>query len=170
MSSNVEFDEDMVRTAIEEQDNNGGSRRGSRTISKVSHHEARRALLSATMKRKELAISKSNSTSSADVAERLGEKANRAVALKNANASKKKNKFDQEILQTCCSESSRSHDSSKVRRSDHPAIAGRKSIGAPSKLSGADLLTSFRQFNATRSESIKGMSSLRHALSYVAQP
>lgn len=129
---------------------NGGSLRGSRTISKVSHQEARRALLNATMKKKTAKTSIGQ-----EVAERLGLKANRAVALKNASKPKHVEATDYGIAPSS-SESTRSHDSGKSRRSAHPAIAGRKSSVA--KFSGADLLTSFRQFNAARKESENGKS------------
>jgi hypothetical protein len=163
--------------------------RETRTVPKPIDQEARRALLSATMKRKETTTSSSapittsadfptaptTPSNASDVAERVGEKANRAVAMKKATKMKNhiihdfQNNTDHQrgsdsVIHSCI-ESTRSYDSGKTRRSEHPAIAGRKgtsSIGAPSKLSSADLLTSFRQFNATRIGSEKGKCRIEH--------
>ncbi|KAL3922202.1 MAG: hypothetical protein SGILL_002329, partial [Bacillariaceae sp.] len=116
-----------------------GSIRGMRTISKVSHQDARLALLSAAKKK----------NNKEDVTQRLGEKAAR-VAKKN-NASKP---FSEGNTNMGVS-SSASVDSSKSRRVEHPAFAARASPVTKKAVSSADIMSSFRQFNYIRTTTTK---------------
>ena len=91
-----------------------GSVRGTRTISKVSHQEARLALLSAARKKNKKATTDASGNKNLEIS------------------------------------ASDSNDSSRGRRRDHPAFAGRASPKPKAKVSSVDIMTSFRQFNSLR--------------------
>jgi hypothetical protein len=135
--------------------------RGNRTISKVTPQEARLALLNAAKKKnRKDECSKVNKDESdkeshlqkevvggASIAERLGEKANRAVQLKNLTRTKSEDSMTRNLAINV----TESHDSSRTRRLEHPAFAGRVSPMPKAKVNSADIMSSFRQFNNLRS-------------------
>jgi hypothetical protein len=146
-----------------------GSVRGTRTLSKVSHQEARRAMLNAAVKRKgkdeERIVDDENED--LDVTERLGAMAKRAVAMKKSS----KSPGNEAATRNLEIASSTSNDSNKSRRLEHPAFAARvppnlKAKTAATKLSSADILTSFRQFNAARSNPVKPKGMFSWSISY----
>ncbi|KAG7353527.1 hypothetical protein IV203_002882 [Nitzschia inconspicua] len=110
-----------------------GSVRGRRTISNVSHQEARLALLNAAKR-------KNSDGDYKDSCVRLSEK----TPEPNENGSKNLG------IPSCGS-----IDSNKSRRLDHPAFAGRASPMPKAKVSSADIMSSFREFNNLRKNTTK---------------
>jgi len=106
----------------------------------LSSQEARRALLSVTASKQKGTIE------GIAVSERLGVKANRAVAMKNSSRGKaaESSQNGLDIVKTL---STYSHDSSRSRRMEHPAFAGRP---AKTNISTAHILASYKQLNAAR--------------------
>jgi hypothetical protein len=124
-----------------------------RSSSKTLDQDARRALLNLTMMKKKVPNASRKSIGDGDASERLGVKASRAVAMKNSTkrrgASESGTKSSLEIQRTS---SLQSNESSRSRRSEHPALASRPSprVKKASIVSSAHILASFRQFNASR--------------------
>jgi hypothetical protein len=106
----------------------------------LSNQEARRALLSVTASKQKGTIE------GIAVSERLGVKANRAVAMKKSSKGKS-TESSQNCLDIVKTLSTHSHDSSRSRRMEHPAFAGRP---AKTNISTAHILASYKQFNVTR--------------------
>ncbi len=105
-----------------------------------SSQEARRALLNVT-------ASKEKKTIESGVAsDRLGLKASRVLAIKNsAKARATRNaQSNMDIVKTL---STHSNDSSRSRRMEHPAFAGRQ---VKTNISSAHMLASFHQFKTQR--------------------
>lgn len=135
-----------------------GSLRGSRTVSKMSHQEARRAILTAAIKRKEKDEDRNigDEIEDQETTERLGAMAKRAVAMKKGSILKEGDSVGRNLEIA----SSTSNESIRSRRMEHPAFAARvppsvKPRTTAAKLSSVDILTSFRQFNALRSNPVK---------------
>jgi hypothetical protein len=124
-----------------------------RSNSKTSNQDARRALLNLTMMKKKGPNASRKSIGDGGASERLGVKASRAVAMKNSSkrrgGSESGAKTSFEIQRTS---SLQSNESGRSRRSEHPAFAGRPSPRGEkaSNVSSAHILASFRQFNASR--------------------
>ena len=110
---------------------------------------ARRALINMTATKKEGMIGVRESLGSGDASERLGVKASRAVAMKNSNR-RKSTTTNLDIQRTT---SLQSNESSRSRRVEHPAFAGRASPrenNPAANISSAHILASFRNFNSSR--------------------
>jgi hypothetical protein len=136
-----------------------GLLRGSRTVSRVSHQQARKAMLDVTAakrkeKNEEPKLNEENVDH--DITERLGAMAKRAVALTKSSKSPANEAANRNLEIT----SSTSNDSNRSRRLEHKAFAGRASPNLKAKttatrVSSVDIMTSFRQFNAARSSPAK---------------
>lgn len=115
-------------------------KKGEFNTKSLSSQEARRALLNLTASKQKKTIQGTTAS------ERLGRKANRAVAMKNSTKEKaagnSQNNMDIEKAL-----STHSNDSSRSRRMQHPAFAGRPT---KSNLNSAHILASFQKFNAAR--------------------
>jgi hypothetical protein len=145
---------DIASRAMKLAEDKPGSLRGSRTITKVSHHDARIALLAAATKRKgkEAAQKPGDENEDRDVTERLGAMAKRAVAMKKGS----KSMTSEVASRSLDIATAPSNDSNRSRRLEHPAFAARATPNAKQKtsstrLTSVDILTSFRQFSASRS-------------------
>lgn len=149
---------------------NTASGQGTKTFSNVSHMHARKAMLHvAATKRKEKEDERKLDVENADqdVTERLGAMAKRAVAMKKSSKSPANEATTRSLEIT----SSTSYDSNRSRRLEHPAFAARTSPNlkakiAATKVSSADILTSFRQFNAARSSPAKPKGTFSRSTSY----
>jgi len=102
-----------------------------------------------TATKKEGMIGVRESLGRGDASERLGVKASRAVAMKNSNR-RKSTTTNLDIQRTT---SLQSNESSRSRRVEHPAFAGRASPrenNPAANISSAHILASFRNFNSSR--------------------
>ena len=105
-----------------------------------SSQEARRALLNVTASKEKKTIE------SGAASDRLGLKASRVLAIKNS-AKARANRSAQNSMDIVKTLSTHSNDSSRSRRMEHPAFAGRQ---VKTNISSAHMLASFHQFKTQR--------------------